>query len=239
MREDGRMVTATTTTGPPTPLRDTDGIAIDLLERQLERMRGMLAAYSMLFFGHMRWYATVAIALLVAALWPPLGAAACVVPFLVPFVFLEASYLFWYTVFARRHAEHLEREIDARLGADVLVAHRIEAAWFYEPDGRKVSALSLGRPLGHMSAATIGYTAGAAILWLVGLLMGVAWLDRNAAGEPLAALLAVAAVAWTAVIVVYLLWAWLGGADERRLERALEAGYPGAAQGRGEDRPRA
>jgi hypothetical protein len=47
-------------------------------------------------------------------------------------------------VFARRHAEFLERTINARLGRDVLAAHRLEAAYFYEPDAPKLSFLSSG-----------------------------------------------------------------------------------------------
>ena len=50
----------------------------------------------------------------------------------------------------------------------MLVAHRLEAAYFYPPDAPKIAAISLGNPLGMMSATTIGYTVGAALLWFVG-----------------------------------------------------------------------
>ena len=61
-----------------------------------------------------------------------------------------------------RHAAALERTIGARLGRPVLHAHAIEAAYFYDPAAPKISALSLARPLGHMSAMTVGYSAVAA-----------------------------------------------------------------------------
>jgi hypothetical protein len=202
----------------------TDDAELRILEAQLERMRGMLGGYSMLFFAHMRTWAIVTIAILVATRWEPLAAGVLIVPFLVPFVFLEASYLFFYAVFARRHAAALERTINARLGRPVLHAHAIEAAYFYDPAAPKISALSLGRPLGHMSAMTVGYSAGAAILWLAGLIATNDWAARAPAG--LASLVVPGALVWTAVVVVYLLWTWLARLDERRLEAALREAYP-------------
>jgi len=203
---------------------DADEVA--LLSAQLERMRGMLGAYSAQFFLHMRAWSIVTIALLVATRWEPLAPGIAIVPFLVPFVFLEASYLFFYTVFARRHAAALERTLNARLGRPVLHAHAIEAAYFYDPAAPKISALSLGRPLGHMSAMTVGYSAGAALLWLAGLLLTHAWVGTLPADPGLAGLLVPGALAWTGAIVLYLLWTWLRRVDERRLEAALAAAYP-------------
>jgi hypothetical protein len=204
---------------------------IELLARQLERMRGMLAAYSAMFFAHMRLWGVVTVGLLVASSWQPLGAAAGIIPFLLPYVFLEASYLFWYTVFARRHAEWVERAIDARLGEAVLVAHRLEAAYFYPPDRPRISALSLARPLSHMSAATAGYTGAAGLAWVAGLLLWEGWLAEHGGGDPLPAMVTPAALAWTAAIVAYLLWFWLRNPDERRLVAALESGYANPSAG--------
>ncbi len=79
------------------------------------------------------------LALLVIAGSGIFPAAVIAVPFLVPFAFLETGYLFFYTVFARRHAEYLERAINARFGRDVLVAHRLEAAYYYPPDAPKIA----------------------------------------------------------------------------------------------------
>jgi len=203
---------------------DADEVA--LLSAQLERMRGMLGAYSAQFFLHMRVWSIVTIALLVATRWEPLAPGIAIVPFLVPFVFLEASYLFFYTVFARRHAAALERTLNARLGRPVLHAHAIEAAYFYDPAAPKISALSLGRPLGHMSAMTVGYSLGAALLWLAGLLLTHAWVGTLPADPGLVGLLVPGALAWTGAIVLYLLWTWLRRVDERRLEAALAAAYP-------------
>ena len=144
----------------------------------MPRMRGMLFGYSERFFERIRTYLLITLALLVIAGAGVFRDAIAIVPFLVPFAFLETGYLFYYTVFARRHAEYLERAINARLGRDVLVAHRLEAAYFYPPDAPKIAGISKGNPGGMMSGVTIGYAAGAALLWLAGV-RGMLDLDNR------------------------------------------------------------
>jgi hypothetical protein len=202
-----------------------------LLAAQLERMRGMLFGYSERFFERIRTWTLVTLALLVLGSTDIAPAAIIAVPFLVPFAFLETGYLFFYTVFARRHAEYLERAINERFGRDVLVAHRLEAAYFYPPEAPKLAAFSLGRPLGMMSAMTVGYTAGAALLWLAGMLGLADWVGQvhqlYFTWQPpwLLDLLVPAALAWTIVIAAYLAWSFLTGHDERRLIDALDDAY--------------
>lgn len=215
-------------------LDERQRVELALLERQLERMRRMLFEYSSLFFGHMRTYAIVVLALLGASLVDPLGGLVLIVPFLVPFVFLEASYLFWYTVFARRHAEWLERALAARLGGSLPAAHHLEAAYFYPPDAPKISAFSLARPLSHMSVATLGYSAAASLLWLAGLVLSLRWVGAQEGDSPMADLLlglaVPVAVAWTVLVAGYLMWTWLRGEDEARLLAALDGAYPDGAR---------
>ena len=212
---------------PPSVRTESTALEVELLERQLVRMRGMLGAYSAMFFTHMRTWALAVIALLVAGQWQPLELSVVVVPFLVPFVFLEASYLFFYAAFARRHAAYLEGAIGARVGRPILHAHGIEAAYFYDPRAAKISALSLGRPLGHLSVMTVGYTVMAAVLWVAGLTLSA---ERLAGVEGLATVVMPGALLWTVAVVVYLLWTWLSRQDERRLEAALQAAYPEAGR---------
>ena len=209
---------------------EQERLYVQQLDQQLQRMRGMLFGYSRLFFVHMRVYTLVTIALLVASLWEPLGGAVLIVPFLVPFVFMEASYLFWYTVFARRHAEWVERALAARSGTGVPAAHRLEAAYFYAPDHPAISALDLRRPLSHMSAATLAYMGGAGLLWLSGMILGLDWIGRQAEVHSLLAWAPAVAVIWTAAIAAYLVFAWLRRSDERRLISELDSVY-GSADG--------
>ena len=195
---------------------------LDLLAEQLTRMRGMLFGYSDLFFRRIRDWGVLTIALLVLGSTQIAPAAVVVVPFLVPFAFLETAYLFFYTIFARRHAEYLERAINARFGHDVLIAHRLEAVYFYPPEAPKVAALSLGDPLGMMSASTIGYTVAAGLLWAAGM---AGTISFAAASGGLVGALPIIAIAWTVSVAAYLVWDSLTRRAENRLVAELERGY--------------
>jgi hypothetical protein len=211
------------------PAEQAAAAELQLLEGQLERMRGMLFGYSSLFFATIRNWTFLSIGLLVLGGSGILPAAVVPVPFIVPFAFLETGYLFWYTVFARRHAQRLEQAINERLGRDVLVSHRLEAAYFYPPDAPKIAALSFGNPLGFMGAMTIGYSAGAGLLWLAGLLSTNAFIhDNRSPGFPLSlpeTLVVPLAIAWTLVIAGYLAWTFLRRPDEERFLAVLRNAY--------------
>jgi hypothetical protein len=207
---------------------DQERLTVAQLDQQLRRMRAMLFGYSELFFVHMRVYTLATIGLLAASLWQPLGGIVLIVPFLVPFVFIEASYLFWHTVFARRHAEWVERALATRSESGVPAAHRLEAAYFYDPDDPKIAALDLRRPWSHMSAATLAYSGGAGLLWLSGMILGLDWIGRQPETLPLLGWVPAIAVVWTAGIAIYLVATWLLRPDERRLIEELEAVYPTA-----------
>jgi hypothetical protein len=202
-----------------------------LLADQLSRMRGMLFGYSERFFERIRTWTLMTLALLVVAGSNVFPGAVVAVPFLVPFAFLETGYLFYYTVFARRHAEYLERSINERFGHEVLVAHRLEAAYFYPPDAPKIAAISLGRPAGMMSVMTLGYSAGALLLWLAGMhgVLGLASAEQGGQlallAPELAPLLAPVALGWTVLIAGYLVWTFLARRDEDRLLAELDAAY--------------
>jgi hypothetical protein len=220
--------------GPPPrpgtlPPEQAAAAELRVLEAQLERMRGMLFGYSSLFFATIRSWAFLSIGLLVLGWSGVLPAAVVPVAFIVPFAFLETGYLFWYTVFARRHAERLEQAINERLGRDVLVAHRLEAAYFYPPDAPKIAALSFGNPLGFMGGMTIGYSAGAGLLWLAGLLSTNAFIhDNKSPGFPLSlpeTIVVPLAIAWTLVIAGYLAWSFLRRPDEERFLVVLRDAY--------------
>lgn len=225
----GDVASALPQTAAPSEAASDPEAELRLLEAQLVRMRGMLFGYSSLFFSTIRTWTFVCVGLLVLGWTDVLRPAVIPVPFLVPFAFLETGYLFWYTVFARRHAEFLERAINRRLATDVLVAHLLEAAYFYPPDAPRIAALSLGNPLGFMSAMTVGYTVGAGLTWAAGLLSTLAYVRAQGGGVLeggiVVGLVIPAAIAWTAAIVVYLLWSSLSRADEERLLAALRIAY--------------
>jgi hypothetical protein len=209
-------------------MNDRDRAELRLLEQQLERMRGMLGAYSGLFFRQITVWGVVSIVILALSGLSAGAPIGFLLTFIVPFAFLEAGYTFYYTVFARRHAEFIEKSINARFGRAVLSAHRLEAAYFYPPDAPKLSFLSFARLNGYGSVMTIGYSVAALLLWGAGMEEGLA---QVAAGGLDPALLW-AAVAWTLGVTAFLLWHFLVKRDEKRLLVELKASYPDAVRSR-------
>ena len=209
-------------------MNERDRAELRLLEQQLERMRGMLGAYSGLFFRQITVWGVVSIVILALSGLSAGAPIGFLLTFIVPFAFLEAGYTFYYTVFARRHAEFIEKSINARFGRAVLPAHRLEAAYFYPPDAPKLSFLSFARLSGYGSVMTIGYSVAALLLWGAGMEEGLA---QVAAGG-LDPTLIWAALAWTLGVTAFLLWHFLAKRDERRLLMELKASYPDAVRSR-------
>ena len=209
-------------------MNDRDRAELRLLEQQLERMRGMLGAYSGLFFRQITVWGVVSLLILALSGLSAGAPIGFLLTFIVPFAFLEAGYTFYYTVFARRHAEFIEKSINARFGRAVLPAHRLEAAYFYPPDAPKLSFLSFARLSGYGSVMTIGYSVAALLLWGAGMEEGLA---QVAAGGLDPALIW-AALAWTLGVTAYLLWHFLAKRDEKRLLVELKASYPDAVRSR-------
>ncbi len=209
-------------------MNERDRAELRLLEQQLERMRGMLGASSGLFFRQITVWGVVSIVILALSGLSAGAPIGFLLTFIVPFAFLEAGYTFYYTVFARRHAEFIEKSINARFGRAVLPAHRLEAAYFYPPDAPKLSFLSFARLSGYGSVMTIGYSVAALLLWGAGMEEGLA---QVAAGG-LDPTLIWAALAWTLGVTAFLLWHFLAKRDERRLLVELKASYPDAVRSR-------
>ena len=209
-------------------MNDRDRAELRLLEQQLERMRGMLGAYSGLFFRQITIWGVVSLVILALSGLSAGAPIGFLLTFIVPFAFLEAGYTFYYTVFARRHAEFIEKSINARFSRAVLPAHRLEAAYFYPPDAPKLSFLSFARLNGYGSVMTIGYSVAALLLWGAGMEEG---LTQVAAGSLDPVLLWVA-VAWTLGVTAFLLWHFLAKRDEKRLLVELKASYPDAVRSR-------
>jgi len=209
-------------------MNERDRAELRLLEQQLERMRGMLGAYSGLFFRQITVWGVVSLVILALSGLSAGAPIGFLLTFIVPFAFLEAGYTFYYTVFARRHAEFIEKSINARFGRAVLPAHRLEAAYFYPPDAPKLSFLSFARLSGYGSVMTIGYSVAALLLWGAGMEEGLA---QVAAGSLDPVLLWIA-VAWTLGVTAFLLWHFLAKRDEKRLLVELKASYPDAVRSR-------
>lgn len=187
----------------------------------------MLFRYYELFFRFTAGGLVSSGALFVASFFPPTQASALLLPFVILYVGFHAAHLFSYVIFARTYAAALERRINAGLGADVLIAHRLEEVYFGAPGDPKLVAASIRRPLTMLAAETWHFTiAGAAFF-------GVATLIANATvqgiGEPWSTFFIPTVLAWAAVNGIYLAWYFGRNRDQHAIESLLAEAYAPAA----------
>lgn len=198
-----------------------DGLRI--LEAQLGRMRGMIFRYYELFFRFVAG-GTVAVGLLfIGSFWAPTQAGSLLLPFVILYVGFHASYLFSYVVFARTYAAALERRINRAVGAELLVAHRLEEAYFGAPGDPRLVAASLRRPLTMLAAETWHFTIVGAGLFVVSVLLANATVQR--VGEPWSTFYTPVVIGWALLNGAYLAWHFIGRRDQREVEAILEDAY--------------
>jgi hypothetical protein len=197
--------------------------AFRLLEAQLGRMRGMLYRYYELFFRFVGVGLVAVGALFIGSFWGPTQAGSLLLPFVILYVGFHASFLFSYVIFARTFAAAIERRINRHLGAQVLVAHRLEEVYFGAPGDPKLVAASLRRPLTFLAAETWHFTVAGAAFLVVGTLLGNATVQRL--GEPWAQLYLPTVVAWAGLNGAYLAWHFVGRRDQRAIEAILADVY--------------
>jgi hypothetical protein len=198
-----------------------DGLRI--LEAQLARMRGMVYRYYELFFRFVAGGMVAVGVLFVGSFWAPTQAGSLLLPLVILYVGFHASYLFSYVVFARTYAAALERRINRALGDELLVAHRLEEAYFGAPGDPRVVAASLRRPLTMLAAETWHFTIVGAALFVVSVLLANATVQR--VGEPWSTFYTPVVIGWALLNGAYLAWHFIGRRDQRELESILEDAY--------------
>jgi hypothetical protein len=191
-----------------------------LAAEQLSRMRGMNAAYHQRFFSDIRFTLVVELLLLAGGL-----AIDARLYLAVPVVALmgavqtafDASYL----IFSRQYATRLEQYLNREVGADVLVAHRLEDAYLFPLDSRKIVTLPVGTPYTWFGFMTFFYTAMGIGAYLVGLVASWDVLTGWAPGWFAVGYLGALGAMTTASVLVG--WRWFtGGEGERRLKAILD-----------------
>jgi hypothetical protein len=191
-----------------------------LAAEQLARMRGMNAAYHHRFFSDVRFTLVVELLLLAGGL-----AIDTRLYLAVPVVALmgavqtafDASYL----IFSRQYATRLEQYLNREVGAVVLVAHRLEDAYLFPLDSKKIVTLPIGTPYTWFGFMTFFYTAMGIGAYLVGLVASWDVLTGWAPGWFAVAYLGALGAMTAASLLVG--WRWFtGGEGERRLKAILD-----------------
>ena len=196
--------------------------AIPLLAEQLGRMRGMLYKYYDQFYRFLNVHIIGLFALMAVALVAS-ERAALVLPFYVIFIGFHSSYLFSYVIFARTYATAIERRLNREFGDDYLVAHQLEAAYIFPFSRPRFVAFSPSNPGSFLSAETVHFTTGGALLYIVFTTWAVrvAWDEGTGWGALYAATLGL----WSAGSLAYLVWYHFMSDYERRPRVILEKHY--------------
>lgn len=195
---------------------------LQLAAQQLARMRGMTALYHKRFFADTRFVLLVVLALLAVGFLgaPELFAA---VPLVALLGACQTAFDASYLIFARQYAASLEGYLNRHLGEEVLVAARLEDAYLFPLDRRKVVTLAFGGGFSWFGFMTALYTGAGVVAYVTGLALAVPVL-RDEAAAWLAPYLIVLGVL-TAAALVGGLWWFVGGAGERRLRRILDEAF--------------
>lgn len=207
-----------TISGPATLTADQ----LRVLEAQLERMRSMLYGYYDQFYRFLNIHLVSLFALIAVGLWG-VERIVLLLPFYVVFIGFHAAYLYSYVIFARTYATAIERRVNAHLGGEYLVAHKLEAAYIFPVSRRRFVAFSPATPGSFLSAETVMFSSAGALLY--GVL--AVWAIRHAidASSLWGTLYAVTLLAWSAGTLGYLAWYHLRGNYEHRLRTILATHY--------------
>ncbi len=192
-----------------------------LAAEQLARMRGMNAAYHQRFFADIRFTLALELALFVAGylvdrrlmLAIPVIALAGAVQ-----TAFDASYL----IFSRQYATRLEQYLNREVGADVLIAHRLEDTYLFPLDSKKVVTLPIGSPGTWFGFMTFFYTALGVGAYVAGLI--ASWPALSDTDSRSIAVLYLVALAGLTLVALIVGFRWfVGGEGERRLRAVFQA----------------
>ena len=206
----------------PDTLADTQ---LRVLQAQLERMRGMHYGYYVQFFQANHLYTVLALVNITLALFYPLRAIVLVLPFFIVYAGFFCAYLLTYNLFARIYATGLEKKINSLLGAELLVAHKMEDVYIYRTPGIKFVALDLTQPWTAISASTISVTAGGILTYILAGYRAYQILPVLTAHFPPLLLYWPLLALWTLGHLLWLLWFFIGGKPEKDLAKIVNDAY--------------
>lgn len=211
------------TPSPTDPALPT--LQLDILQKQLERMRSMHYGYYAQFFTATHLFTVIVLVLFAVSLTAPFRAAIFVLPFFIVYAGFFTAYLLCYNLFARIYATALEKRINTLLGSELLVAHAMEDVYFYRTPGPKFVAIDLQQPWTFISASTVSFTFGGIVLYLIGAYRASQIIPDYAAAFPPVQLFWPLLIVWTLGHLIYLLWFYVGGKPEQRIAAIVNKAY--------------
>jgi hypothetical protein len=187
--------------------------------QQLGRMRGMTRYYHERFFSDIKTSTLGSIVLFLVGWWGVDEAF-----LLIPVVALigatmtafDASYL----IFARHYAAKLESDLNEAMGAEVLVAAKLEDSYLFPLNETKLVTASFS-PFSWFSFMTLFFTALGIITFGFGLALGLPVLTDHGSVWLAWYLTLLAVMTWSALFVGW--WWFVSGAGEKRLSEILDS----------------
>ena len=196
-----------------------------VLQAQLERMRGMHYGYYVQFFQATHLFTVLVLLNIAVSLDHPFRAAILVLPFFIVYAGFFCAYLLTYNLFARIYATALEKKINRALGAELLVAHKMEEAYIYRTPAPKFVAIDLGRPYTFIGASTVSFTFGGVVLYLFAAYRVYQLLPELTSHFPPFSLYWPLLAIWTLGHLAYLLWFYVGGKPEKTIAAIVNDAY--------------
>ena len=196
-----------------------------VLQAQLERMRSMHYGYYVQFFQANHLFTVLTLLNLAVSLYHPLRAVIFVLPFFIVYAGFFCAYLLTYNLFARIYATALEKKINALLGGEFLVAHKMEEAYIYRTPAPKFVAIDLGRPYTPIGASTISFTFGGLLVYGMAAYRSWQILPDFASHFPPLTLFWPLLAIWTLGHLIYLVWFYVGGKPERTIAAIVNDAY--------------
>lgn len=193
-----------------------------LAAQQLRRMRGMNARYHDRFFSDIRFTTVASLALLVAGFAVD-DRLFLTIPVIALMGAAQSAFDASYLIFSRQYATRLERDLNRMAGREILVAHRLEDAYLFPLDERKVVTLPLSA-MTWFGFMTGFYTLIGIGTYVVGVVLSLRVIeDRGAIAS--GGLYLVALASLTVLTLVMGLWWFIGGEGERRLKALLDEAF--------------
>lgn len=186
---------------------------------QLGRMRGMTRYYHERFFSDVRYTTTATIVLFVAG-WQWVSEAFLLIPVVALFGASMTAFDASYLLFARHYAARLERDLNAELGADTLLAARVEDAYLFPLNTRKLVVAGFGSGFTWFGFMTLFITSLGVAAFLFGLLLGFPALSDHGDSWVIGYLGTLIAFTGGSLAVGW--WWFVGGEGERRLRSVLD-----------------
>ena len=196
-----------------------------VLQAQLDRMRSMHYGYYVQFFQANHLFTVLTLINIALSLYFPFRAAIFALPFFIVYAGFFCAYLLTYNLFARIYATALEKKINSILGAELLVAHKMEEAYIYRTPGPKFVALDLSQPWTAISASTISFTVGGFLVYALAAYRAWQLLPIFAPHFPPLNLYWPLLAIWTAGHLAWLVWFYIGGKPEKTIAAIVNDAY--------------